>query len=909
MRWSELWSDVRYRWRALVDHRSLERELDDELRFHLEREAERLERNGLSRDDAVRRARLAFGGVERAKEASRDARGTTLVETTVQDLGYAIRGLRAKPGFTVGVVLTLGLGIGANAAMFGIVDRLLFRPPAFLRDPALVHRVYEVRQDEGDSFAPLSRFPRFLDVARWTSSFSTITAFSTNNVAVGEREESRELRVTSASANYWNLFDVRPVIGRFFTAADDIIPTGSPVVVLGYAYWQTQFGGRADVVGKTLRVGRTLCTIIGVAPESFVGFSEEGVPALFIPVTTHAWDLRGSDIRKGYDYTTVYTWTWFRTVVRRKPGVSVAAANADLTQAIQRSWRKQRDADPNRYAATDHRRLRGMLGPVQYERGPEGGPQAKVALWVSGVALIVLLIACANVANLLLARAVSRRREIALRLALGVSRGRLTRQLLTESIVLAVIGGAVGLAAAQWGGGLLRALFLPPDVAAPTLSDSRTLVVALVATLASAIATGLAPSVQALRYDLSHVLGAGGRDSGGRRSSLRTALLIFQATLCVVLLAGAGLFVRSLRNVRATHLGFDVNPILVVTDNMRGARIAAPERIALERQLVEDVRTMPGVVSATPSPSIPFWAYEGRPLFVPGIDSVDRLGDFMMQAGNADYFRTLGTRLLRGRAIDDHDGPTSPRVVVVSDGMATALWPGQDPIGKCIRISADTNPCTTVIGVAEDMRINHLRSRDRADHQFTYTVPITQFDAGPAGDLLVRVAGNAADFAEPIRRRLQRLMPGASYVTTSPLQRMVDPEMQSWRLGATMFVAFAALALVIAGVGLYSVIAYGVAQRRHEIGVRIALGASRARVVRLVVGNGLRVVVAGVVTGTLLALWAGRWIASLLFNESPSDPLVFVVVACLLLAVALVASAMPAFAAARVDPNIALRTD
>jgi predicted permease len=905
----ELWSDLRYRWRAIVSRGTVERELDDELRFHLEREAERYQQAGVPRDEALRLARLAFGGVERAKEESRDARGTALVESMVQDFRYALRGLRAKPGFTLGVVLTLGLGIGANAAMFGIVDRLFFRPPAFLRDPATVHRLYEVRERKGNSFGPIQRFPRYLDVVRWTTSFSSIVIFTTNRVPVGEREQSRELRVTSASANYWDLFDLKPVIGRFFTKADDKIPTGSPVVVLGYAYWRMQMGGRPDVLGKTLRVGRTLCTIIGVAPESFVGLSDEGMPALFLPATTRAWDQRGSDVRKGYDYTANYAWSWFQTVARRKPNVSVAAATADLTQAIQRSWRKQTEADPGRFDTATIRRTHGFLGPIQYQRGPEGGPQSKVALWVSGVAFIVLLIACANVANLLLARALSRRREIALRLALGVSRSRLTRQLLTESLLLAAIGGAVGLAAAEWGGALLRSLFLPPDVATTALTDSRTLVVALIASFGAAIVTGLAPAAQAMRYDLSQVLAAGGRDAGGRRSRLRTGLLVFQAMLSVLLLVGAGLFVRSLRNVRSLHLGFDVTPIVVVIDNMRGAQVAASERIALEQRLVEDVKAVPGVIGATQSPAIPFSSFEGRYVFVPGIDSVERLGNFMLQAGNPDYFRTFGTRILRGRAFDDRDGPTSPRVVVVSEGMANALWPGQEALGKCIRINADTMPCTTVIGVAEDMHIDELRAPGTTDRQYTYTVPITQYDAGPASMLLVRVAGDAADFAEPVRQRLQRLMPGASYVTTMPLQRIVDPRMKSWRLGATMFVSFAVLALAIAGVGLYSVIAYAVTQRRQEIGVRIALGSSRGHVIRLVVSSGLRIILAGIAAGTVAALCAGQWVESLLFGESPTDPVVYVAVATILVAVACVATALPAIAAARVDPNVALRAD
>jgi hypothetical protein len=296
-------------------------------------------------------------------------------------------------------------------------------------------------------------------------------------------------------------------------------------------------------------------------------------------------------------------------------------------------------------------------------------------------------------------------------------------------------------------------------------------------------------------------------------------------------------------------------------------------------------------------------------MFVPGVDSVERLGDFMLQAGNPDYFRTFGTRILRGRAFDDRDGPTGLRVVVVSDRMANVLWPGQEPLGKCFRINADTMPCMTVIGVAEEMHIGSLRAPGTTDRQYTYTVPITQYDDGPAAMLLVRVSGDAADFAEPVRRRLQRLMPGASYVTTTPLQQIVDPKLQSWRLGATMFVSFAALALAIAGVGLYSVIAYGVTQRRQEIGVRIALGSSRSRVVRLVVGNGLRVVIGGIAAGTVVALWAGRWVESLLFGESPSDPIVYVAVATILVGVACLATVIPAITAARVDPNVALRTD
>ena len=894
---SELWSDLRYRIRALVRRQELERELDVELRFHLEHEAEKYERMGVPRSEALRRARLDFGGVEEMKERSRDARGTMLVDSTLQDARYALRGLRAKPGFTVGVVLTLGLGIGANAAMFGVVDRLLFRPPPYMRDADQVHRVYLAwTSNKSERVERSMQFPRYLDLMNAARSFSSMAAFNTWQAAVGDGDAARQRAVTAASASYFDFFDAHPALGRFFTAREDSIPVGSPVAVLGYAYWQSDFGGRPDALGQQLRVGHTLYTIIGVAPEGFTGMADQGLPALYVPIAAFAWDMRGSDYSKDYH------WSWLEVVARPRPGTTVATATADLSAAHQRSWIAQDpDRGPQMVASS---RPRVILGPVQLGRGPQAGPEAKVVVWVTGVAVIVLLVACANVANLLLARAITRRREIALRLALGVSRRRLMRQLLTESLVLAALGGMVGLIAAQWGGAMLAASFLPPDFSTSVLTDKRTVIVALAATMSAAILTGLAPAFHAVRSDLAQALNAGGRDSGARPSRTRTLLLIFQATLSVVLLIGAGLFVRSLHNVRSMRLGYDVDPVLVVTRSMRGVSLTDAQRMALEQRMVDEARATPGVVSATQAASVPFWSNEGRPLFVPGVDTVSKLGRFLLQSGNADYFKTLGTRIVRGRAFDASDRAGGPGVIVVSEGMTNALWPARDPLGKCVRIGADTAPCSTVIGVAENMRTRSLAE----DREYAYYLPIAQYGA-PTGMLFVRVTGDAAEHAEIVRRRLQRLMPGAAYVTTQPFRNMVDPTMQSWRFGATMFVAFGGLALALAGIGLYSMIAYGVAQRRQEIGIRIALGASRASVVRLVVRGGVRLVIVGVIAGGAISLWAGKWVASLLFREPPNDPAVYVGVAAVLIGVALVATAMPAIAAARVDPTVALRAD
>jgi putative ABC transport system permease protein len=894
----ELWSDLRYRARALLRRDNIERELADELRFHLERETEKYERMGLPRADAERRARLAFGGVERAKEASRDGRGTLLIESTLQDLRYAWRGLRSRPAFTAGVVLTLGLGIGANAAMFGIVDRLLFRPPAYLRDASTTHRIYLSWTESGGQTRTEhnTEFARFLDFKRWTHDFSSIAAFQTRTVAVGEASDARERPVTVASANYFDFFDARPVLGRFFTADEDSVPVGKPVVVLGYAFWQTEFGGRSDVLGKTIRVDRGLGTIIGVAPDGFTGLSDQGVPAMYMPITAYAWGLRGRDYSKNYN------WGWLELVARRKPAVSLIDANADLNSAYRRSFVAEWDLNGRKVdlAAT---KPRAFLGPVQLGRGPEAGQDAKVVVWVGGVALIVLLVACANVANLLLSRAVKRRREIALRLALGVSRGRLIRQLLTESLVLAALGGIVGVAAAQWGGAALRVLFLP-DQPAGVITDARTLGVALIATFAAAVLTGIAPALIGSRSDLARSLTGASRDAGAVRSRTRTALLVFQAALSVVLLVGAGLFVRSLQNVRAMRLGYDVGPVSIVSMNLRGTKLSAAEATLLGNRMVDAARAVAGVSLVSPVASVPFWSNEGRALYVQGIDSIQKLGRFILQAGSPDYFRAAGTRILRGRGIEASDAQNAPRVMVIGDGMAKLIWPGQDPIGKCIRVSADTAPCTTVVGVAEEMRVRTLA--DAREH--TYYLPMAQYNDTPEA-LLVRVAGDAADYSGTIRRALQPLLPGAAYVNVQPLRELVDPRMRGWQFGATMFLAFGGLALALAAVGLYSVIAYGVAQRQKELGVRIALGASRGSVVRLVVRGGVRIVVVGIGIGAVISLWAGHWVEALLFNESPRDPVVYATVAAALIVVAMIATALPAFGASRVDPNTALRAE
>ncbi|HET7251747.1 MAG TPA: ABC transporter permease, partial [Gemmatimonadales bacterium] len=398
-------------------------------------------------------------------------------EAFAQDVRYAVRGLKSRPGFTSGVVLTLALGIGVNAAMFSVVDRLLFRPPPFLRTPDRVHRVYLANMYRGKEFTGGGvQYARYADLTRWTTSFDRTAEFTTRQLAIGVGSDAREMTVAAVSASFFGFFDASPAVGRYFTTAEDTTPTGAAVAVLGYGLWQTRYGG-GDVLGQTLQVGATLYTIIGVAPRGFAGLWPGKPPAVYVPITAYGAEAGATLGLRGENWYTTYHWTWASMVAARKAGVSAAAAEADLTAAYQRSYRAAAATSPH-MPPIDVERPRAIAGSVLSERGPNASAETKVATWLTGVAAIVWLIACANVANLLLARALHRRREIAVRLALGASRGRLAAQLLTESLLLALLGGAAGVLVAQWGGVVLRSELLRDSAGAGVVADPRSLLFA-----------------------------------------------------------------------------------------------------------------------------------------------------------------------------------------------------------------------------------------------------------------------------------------------------------------------------------------------------------------------------------------------------------------------------------------------
>ena len=876
--------------------RSNQADLMDEVALHREMLEQELVARGMSASEARAEARRAMGNDTYMREEARAVWLSARLDALTQDLGYALRGLRRNPGFTFAVGLTLALGIGANASMFSLVDRLLLRTPPLLVDPGTVNRVYLYRTYRGVEAERSGPYARFTDLQRWTTAFTRIAAFRETDLAVGLGEDAKELPVGVVSASFFGFFDAPPVLGRYFVDAEDVPPNGTPVAVLSHSFWETRYGAQRGALDSTIQIGPMRYRIIGVAPGAFAGLWPDRPPVAYIPVTAFGGSRGRPEWWSSYGHA-----IGIGTLVRRKPGVSVAAATANLTEAFTKSYRTQIAMDA-REQPLSLTRPRAVAASVLSERGPEASGTAKVATWLSIVSLAVLLIACANVANLLLARAVRRRREIAVRLSLGVSRARLFFQMLTESILLAMVGGIAGLLVAQWGGAALRRGLLPDADRASVLADWRTIAFAATVTLAVGILVGLAPVLQSRRADLVEDLKSGAREGRYQRSRLRAALVVVQSALSVALLVAAGLFVQSLRHVRDVRLGYDVDPVLVVGWNLRGAQLDSARTAALNRRMFEAATSMPGVAHVSLIKMVPFRGIWSLPLFVAGIDSVDRLGEFDLNGVSPDYFLTVGTRIVRGRGIESNDDARSRPVMVVDQSMAAVLWPGRDPIGQCVRVGSAKAPCTYVVGIAEDVHTHTLKSEAG---NFLYYLPAAQLSPDDVG-LFVRAGGDGARSVEPLRRRLQRELPGAAYVVVERLADVIGSETRTWRVGATVFTALGALAVVLAAIGLYSVIAYGVAQRTHELGVRLALGAARWSVVRLVVVDGVRFTLLGIAIGCVIAALAAGRLAPLLFGESPRDPLVYGAVTAALLVVAMMASAVPAFRAASVDPKRAL---
>ena len=810
-----------------------------------------------------------------------------------QDLRYAARSLAKSPGLTLAAVATLSLGIGTSTAMFGVVDRLFWRPPAHVVDPDRVVRlnVKVTMPPFGTMTMGVGTYPRYSDFRNHAKSFSAVAAVADFTFSLGLGEHAQSVGGRSVTASFFPLLGVRPALGRFFSSDEDRPGNAAHVVVLSHRFWRGHFLLDTAVLGKTLQLGRSVYTIIGVAPEDFSGI-DLGEPDLWVPMSAAAPEVQWANVLscEGCFFLT--------TIARLRPEVNSAQAVSEGT-ALYRGH----------YVQTGDSGAVMVLSPVHEALGPSLSTDAKLSLWLAIVCGIVLLIACANVANLLLARAVQRRREIALRAALGAGRGRLMRQLLAESALLATLGGGGALLITMWAGPVLLAVLLRDATAGPSL-DPRVFAFTASIALFTAVLAGITPAWHASTPDLSAALKAGAREGAFQPSRTRTGLLIGQVALALVLLAGAGLFVTSLRNVQGLRLGFDADRVIATSVNLeaQGYKVAAIN--TLYGQMQDRVRRVPGVLGTSlVAGSSPFRSSWAVSLEVPGLDSLPPVasGGPYIAAVTPDYFRTMGTLLRRGRAFTEGDHAGSARVAVVNETMGRLYWPGKDPIGKCLKIGKLAG-CTEVVGVVEDAR--RMDITDEVVVQ--YFVPLAQKDSilnSPVSILLVRTVGPAEQLVGAVRREVQATSPLLPYPSIDPMPQLFANQLRPWRLGSALLSLFGGLGLLLSAIGLYGVLSYQVSQRTQELGIRIALGAERRSLLGLIVAQGLKVTLAGLAFGLAGALVAGKAVASLLYGVSPRDPVVLAGVAVLLTFVAVLASYLPARRATKVDPMIALRYD
>lgn len=893
----------------LISRSAVLAEVDDEIRAHLEERIQQLVAGGMSADEARRVALERFGDIETTRRAMRGSarrhasrlRRRDRLSGLLQDARHTLRQLRRTPGLTSMVIVILGLGIGATAVMFGVVDRLLLRPPAHVSDPGRLGRLYTSHIDEDnpaidqDEISYL-RYTQLRDGAR---DVADVAAMGSSAVIVGRGTTSRRVPARFVSANFWPVLGVHPALGRFFGADEDRPPDGANVVVLGHAYWRTAFGGDSGVIGSQLDIATRRFTIIGVAPADFQGVTPARVD-VWLPVTA----IRARDYRMPADWYARNNLWWLELVARLRPDATPLQAEALLSSTFARVNLGGAVDD-----STVRARARVAWGPLLAERGPRREESTRVAGWLAAIAGIVLLLACSNVANILLARAVGRRREIAVRIALGVSRSRLFSQLLIEGMMLATAGALIGLAIAFGGGRALWAFLLPTLAPTEQTFDTRVLGFSIVTAILVGVLASLAPALWAARQDIATLLKAGTREASSRRPGLRTILLASQCALSTTLLLGAGFFIRSLQNARSTPLGYDARSLLVVTAEHRDPTPSSGGLAPLYRQFAEQLRAMPGIVNAATTTQIPFWLSGATEIAVPGRDSafMERLHPIRMNAVGSGYFETMGTRIIRGRALAAGDGPHSQLVVVVSDSMAKALWGREDPIGKCIRIGGRAEPCSIVIGVAENIHQYEVR----AEPLLQYWFPESQNQDGRSGanGVMVRTAGDARTLLPSVRRLLQSTAPTSTHISVSSLGDAVDRIVRPWRMGALVLSAFGALGLIIGGMGLYSALAYTVSQRKSELGIRLALGATPPSVMLRVIFDGMRVVLAGIGIGLGAAFIGGRAINGVLLGVTTTDSLVVPLTIGTLLAAALAASAVPAWRASRVDPAESLRAE
>jgi predicted permease len=905
-----------------------EAEIVEELAQHLGDRYEALTSHGMSDAEATR---IVLEELSNAEELSRElravgargdapsavpgVRGTgSLFGEVHNDIRYALRSMRRSPSFTAIAVLCMALGIGATSTIFGIVDTLYFRPPAGVGDPGAIVRPYIARRtatfDTGPTGSPRVSYPEYVALRDNARSLSGLAAFDPVALSIGRGVSTERADGLLVSGNFFSVLEVQPALGRFFVSEEDAGPGSPAAVVISYKYWQGHFGGDSTVIGKSIRIEGEPYPIVGIAPAGFHGI-DAGSVDIWMPVSRLT---RGAPTNWRTDPYQIWIWT----VGRLAPGVTHEQATADL-QRIIRNVAKRVPPMPGVAGGLGlDAKARLTLGPIFAARGPRPSEQATIARWLALAAVLVLAIACANTANLLLARAATRRKEIAIRLALGAGRWRLTRALLTESVLLAGLGAVGGLVVAFWGTRLVPTVGLPP---LHFFAQGRVLVFAVSAAVICGILFGLAPALGASRTALTGAMKEGAREGSDQRSRLRSGLMVAQVALAVLLLTGAGLFVHSLRNVQAIDPGFDLAHLMNAYVDLHGAGYTSAEAAAFYDRAAERLRAVPGVAEVTVNGLPPLagdvtimrYTIPGRDVSARGVATADAGSThgggtpaaYVTPATyfvGAHYFSTIGTPMRQGRDFTANDRRGRQPVTIVNEAFAKRTWPNETALGKCIDIGGT---CYTVIGVAANAKYRDLKESQRA----VFFLPIAQRPPGQFRMLLIRTAGDPSTVVPSVRRVLQSMDDKLSYAQVETLVDRLRPDLQPRRLGASMFSAFGLLALVLAAIGLYGVVSYSVAQRTREVGIRMALGAQRGDVLSLVVRQGAVLTIIGLVLGLAAALGTTHLVTHLLFGVSATDPVTFVGVCVVLAAVAALASYLPARRATRVDPIIALRSE
>jgi len=875
---------------SLFRRRRLEDDLDDELRSHLEMAVELNVRKGMSGEDARREALKSFGGVEQTKENYRDQRGLPMIDATVQDLRFGLRMLRRSPGFSILAILCLTLGIGANAAVFSWVEGILFRPyPAVAHQEQLFALTGTAR---GESEPTGISWPDLLDLQRSCTLFDSfiVTKIMGTTLSIGDRAEVTTGSIVSA--NYFDAIGVHPILGRGFEPGEDVGRNAHPVTVISYQLWQRRFKGDSQIIGKTQRLNNVLHTIVGVAPEGFYGTFVGWAMQFWVPASMEE-TFEGGGYKLGDRGA-----RWIEAYVRLKPDVTSAQAQQEISAVA-----KRLEAD-----YPDTNRGRGIklwpLWQTPFNNANTLLPTLEIML---AVVVFVLLIACANVGNLLLVRSFARRHEMTVRLAIGAGRGRLLKQLFTEGLILAAFGAAGGLLVAHWCRHALVLLFPARGGVAmhlPGEIDWRVLALSAGVCLVTTLLLGLVPAMQTGKIDLAGALKAesAGVVGGRGRAWVRSGLVVLQVSLSFVLLVGAGLLMQSLQKIRNSSPGFSTHGVLDTAVNLVSAGYDAQRAQTFQDELLERVKALPGVESAAFGRMTPlsYGSFSSATIAVDGYQPPPEEQPIVQyNEVGPDYFPTMGIPLVSGREFTRTDDEKAALVAVVNETMAVQYWRGRNPIGERVQVK---NRWMQVVGVAKDSKYESVREKPKP---FFY-VPLRQnFSRG--ADLFIRTPISAETMARALAREVHALDGNLALYEVITLQEQVDRSTSAQMVAVTLVGVLGGLALLLAAIGLYGVMSYAVSQSTRELGLRMALGAGASSLLKLVMSRGLALTAGGVALGAAVALGLTRLLGNLLYKVSPRDPLAFGSAFMVMTIASLAACFLPAWRATRTDPARALR--